>query len=201
MQRESNFELLRIVSMLLLIAHHFCVHSGILNTDSSNKIITFIFLPVGKICFVAFIAISMWFLVDKSFKATRWLKTWCEVFFYSVTFCLISLIINKPNSFFGVIHSLGSSFFPIAGNSHGFASSYLLFYLLFPFISKLMSITNKKQHIILLGIVFYAQIFEQILNKITFYSQPIFSELLLFVFCYLLMFCLKKYPIKKILII
>ena len=127
--RQSNFELLRIVCMIFLVAHHCCVHGGVLNTDSPYRFFALIFLPIGKICFVAFVALSMWFLTEKSFKSSRFVKTWLEVFFYSVSFCLISFIFI-PRSKLGMIRGGLASLLPITGNSHGFASSYLLFYLL-----------------------------------------------------------------------
>lgn len=68
-QRETNIELCRIVSMVLIIMHHCATHGGGTNIDGSiNKWIAYSFVPLGKICFNTFIAISMWFLVDSEFK-------------------------------------------------------------------------------------------------------------------------------------
>lgn len=189
--RESNIELLRIFCMLLIIAHHCVVHGGILNTNFLvNKIVASLFLPVGKICFITFIAISMWFFIDSDFSPTRFLKTWCQVFFYSVSFTIISFVIEGRFS----LNDFLSSLFPIAGNSHGFASSYLLFYLCLPFIVLATKNLRKKQARYLLLILFYAQVLSQIIGFIFQYYQPIYSELTLFIFSYVLMLNLKKWP-------
>ena len=192
--RQSNFELLRIICMLFLIAHHCCVHGGILNTDSPYKFFALIFLPVGKICFVAFVALSMWFLCEKPFKSSRFVKTWLEVFFYSVVFSLISFIF-LPRSKLGMIRGVLSSLLPIAGNSHGFAATYLLFYLLLPYIKKTVDVLNKKQLGFLIVILFYVQILEQIICKFTGWTQRIFSHPQLFLFCYATLLYLKRYPV------
>lgn len=193
--RDTNIELLRIICMLLIIAHHYVIHGGIFNTNCiSNKVTASIFIPIGKICFITFIAISMWFLIDKKFKTSRFLKTWIQVFFYSVSFTIISFIVEGRFS----IKDMFSAMLPIAGNSHGFASSYLLFYLCLPFVVLATRNVQKKQARCLLGILFYAQVLSQVIGYINQYSQPIFSELTLFVFCYVLMLNIKKWPPKFI---
>lgn len=190
--RSSNIEFLRILCMFLLIAHHCVVHGGAVTmTDSTNQLVSYAFLTVGKICFIIYIAISMWFFVDQSFKFERFVKTWLEVFFYSVTFTIISFFLGANISFIDLI----SSCFPIIGNSYGFAASYLLFYLFLPFIQRVTSTLNKLQSRYLLFLLFIAQIISQLMGSVTNYYQPLFSEITLFVFCYVLMFNLKKWPL------
>lgn len=192
--RDSNIELLRIICMFLIIGHHCIVHGGILETDENiNKMVSLIFVPVGKICFITFIAISMWFFVDNSkFKAIKFIKTWGMVFFYSFIFTLLSGYLEGGVT----VKKLLSSLLPIAGNSHGFASSYLLFYLLLPFIAIATEKLQKKAARYLLIITFYAQVISQIIGYLNSYYQQIFSEIGLFIFCYILMLNLKKWPIK-----
>ena len=81
-------------------------------------------------------------------------------------------------------------------NSHGFAASYLLFLLLYPFILLATRNTTKKQARYLLLLLFWIQILSQIFRTWTGYTQPVFSELTLFIFCYMLSLNLKRYPLK-----
>lgn len=194
-KRESNLELLRIICMFFLIAHHFTVHGGLLGLEfSSPKVVAILFLPVGKICFVAFIALSMYFLVDGTVKSSRFIKCWIEVLFYSVLLTIVTWLSG------GVVtgKDLFSSFFVMIGNSHGFAASYLLFLAIYPFILKISKNCTKSQARYLLFITFWIQIVSQILFKFTGYNQPVYSELTLFIFCYFLSLNIKRYPIKKI---
>ena len=194
-ERESNLELLRIICMVFLVAHHFAVHGGLLGLDFSlPKYVGLIFLPVGKICFIAFIAISMFFLVDGTNKSERFLKCWLEVIFYSVSLTIITWFMGGCIRF----RDLVSSFFVMISNSHGFAASYLLFLLIYPFILKATKKTTKKQARYLLIVVFWIQILSQIFRTWTGYTQPVFSELTLFIFCYVLSLNLKRYPIKQL---
>ena len=196
--RYTNFELMRVICMLLLVAHHYCVHGGILHTESRYKVIALLFYPAGKISFVAFIAVTMYFLVDKDFKSIRFIKIWLETFFYSVVFFLVSLFYATPVSKSDLIRNGIGSLFPIAGNSHGFAASYLLFYAFFPFISSYTKTLSKQRMQILLVILFYAQIVSSVIMTVTGHMQPILSHVQLFLFCYLLMIYIKKWAPRNI---
>lgn len=191
--RDSNIELLRIICMLIIIAHHCVVHGGAIYMENSlNKWIAIFLVPGGKIAFDCFLAISTWFLVDQKFKSERLIKIWLEVLFYSVAFSIFAYLLGTPFT----LQNWFSIFFPIAGNSHGFAASYLMFYLLTPFLYKMTQNLNKKQAKWLLLIVFYAEVMTQIIGNISQYTQPMFSELLLFILFYLIAYYYKKWPIK-----
>lgn len=46
--------------------------------------------PGGKICFDAFIVLSVWFLIDQSFKIEHFFRTWILTLFYSITFAVVA---------------------------------------------------------------------------------------------------------------
>ena len=196
-ERQSNFELLRIICMLLLIGHHYAVHGGLLSLTpgSHQQNIGRGLLPLGKMCFIAFIAISMWFLVDSTnAKFSRFMKTWMQVLFYSVTFTIISYIMGsvvRPIDFI-------SCFFVMTGNSHGFAASYLIFLLLLPFIIKATKGISKFQARYILVILFSIQVGSQILRAATKYNQPVYSEVTLFILCYFISLNFKRWPVEDL---
>ena len=194
--RDSNLELLRIVAMFMIIAHHCVLHGGAYtNASETNILISYFFIPGGKLGFDAFLALSMWFLVDRQFSSKRFLKMWTEVFFYSVVFAGVSVAFAA-----GPVGAEGwvGVFFPMIGNSHGFAAAYLVFYLLIPFLNKLMSRLTKAQTGFLLAVVFLMQVVSVVLGSYTQYYQQFPSEIILFVFIYILMVYLKRYPLKML---
>lgn len=192
-KRESNIEVLRIVSMILIIAHHLIAHGGAMTTSySKNQLISAAFIPVGKICFIGFLAISTWFLVDSKFQFRRFIKVWLQVCTYSFVFSVIAFFMGRDMS----IKDFLGSLLPIAGNAHGFASSYLLLLLLVPFLNKIMGCLGKTQARVLVIIVFYIQVGSQIIGKFINYTQPLQSEITLFILCYLISYNLKKWPVK-----
>ncbi len=193
-KRESNLELCRVLCMLLIIAHHAIVHGGILNIEgtSTNKILSLFLIPVGKIAFDCFIALSCWFLVDQKFKMNKFLLIWSEVLFYSVSFTIVAYFMGAQLTW----RNWFSIFLPISGNSHGFAASYLAFYLLIPFLKKMTQNLTKFQARILLLFLFYFEVCTKIIGYFAQYTQPMASELFVFILIYVLIFNLKNWPIK-----
>lgn len=194
-ERKSNIELCRIICMLLIIAHHCVVHGGAINIDTCiNKYIALFLLPGGKICFVTFLAISTWFLTDQSFKAERFFKMWLQVLFYSVIFTGISMCFDVTITTKNWISVL----FPIIGYTHGFAATYLAFYILIPFLSIVADKITCKQLQWLIMLLIHFQIISKVIGAVGGYNSPICSELLLFILCYYTTIYIKKNPIKII---
>ena len=195
--RNTTVELLRIICMLLIIAHHCVIHGGGYAMENGiNKWIAMIILPAGKICFDCFVAISAWYSVDTKFKASRFLKIWLEILFYNLVFTALTVALGEGYTApIGRRNWLGN-FFPMFGNSHGFAASYAVYCLLVPFLHKLAQQLTKRQTQLLLSILFGVQVFSSLLGSVTFYYQPMPSEVLLFVLFYYIAFYLKRWPTK-----
>ena len=70
--RNSSFELLRILSILLIISFHYFIHGNneqIFTSDfTSNKILAYTFGIWGRLGVNCFIFISSWFLVKSNFE-------------------------------------------------------------------------------------------------------------------------------------
>lgn len=195
-RRNSTIELLRILCMLLVIAHHGVVHGGALGMDPcANKVLASLILPGGKIAFTCFVAISTWFLVDQQFKGSRFLRAWLEVLFYSVAVIAISALLGAQVTARDWI----GAFLPIGGNTHGFAAAYLAFYLLLPVLSRISSGLSQAQvrWIVLVGA--YLQVIEKVLatyGMADLALHPFPSEILLFVLCYFVSLYIKKWGPK-----
>lgn len=195
-ERNSTIELLRIFCMLAVIAHHCVVHGGAMAMEPcTNKYIASLILPLGKISFTCFVAISMWFLVDQKFKASRFLRAWLEVLFYSVLMMLPTI------AFGGQVTAADwmGSFLPIGGNTHGFAATYLAFYLLLPLLNKTIQGFTRSQTLWCLFVLGYVQVFEPILAQFGLANlalHPFVSEIILFGFCFFLSLYLKRWPPK-----
>ena len=89
--RKSNFELLRIISMLMILSHHFAVH-GVLNSLAKtqvnniykqgsliNKLFTCFLMPGGEIGVALFFMLTGYFLFKK--QTTSILKVSVQTFF------------------------------------------------------------------------------------------------------------------------
>ena len=62
-KRKSKIELLRVLCMICLVAHHFTIHGNLyLNENIFVQRFSLIFAPLGKMCYVVFMVISSYFL-------------------------------------------------------------------------------------------------------------------------------------------
>ena len=145
-ERESSFELLRIIAMYAILISHFATH-GKFNYDTtviSIPRLWWYFIEMGgKFGVNIFVMISGYFLIiDKSglLNLKRILKFWGQVFFYSTAIYLVFTLS-------GIVEfSVGSfikSFFPITCDTWGFASTYFVLYLIHPFLNIFLKSLKK----------------------------------------------------------
>ena len=146
-KRESNFELLRIISMFLIVVNHFCVHTGFLFSENQLTInqlyIQFIQMG-GKLGVVAFVLISGYFLIDSSkVKISKILKLWGQVFFYSVIIYII-FIVFKLEKF--TIVGLIKNIIPLISARWWFATTYFVLYLFTPYINIFLKKLDRQTY-------------------------------------------------------
>ena len=132
-ERKSNIELLRIFAMILIILHHYSLHGGLISIDNNviNKMIGGIALIGGKIGVNIFVLIMGYFLIDSKFNFKKFLKLILQVLTYTVTFFIINLFI-RGNIDFDIIKK---SFFPTTFGTYWFITTYVVIYILSPYIN------------------------------------------------------------------
>lgn len=147
--------------MLLIVAHHYVVNSGVLDVMyqhplSANSILLFLFGMWGKIGINCFVLITGYFMCKSIITVKKFLKLVLEVEFYRVVIYLI-FIASGYESF-----SLTGAFkviLPITSIGTNFTGCYLVFYLCIPFLNILVRNMSEKQHRALLGLMFFTYIF------------------------------------------
>ena len=98
-KRESNIELFRIIVMLLIVAHHFVVNSGLTSAtgpiyNSSLNWRTVLLLIMGawgKIGINCFVLITGYFMCKASITVQKFCKLLSEVMFYKIIISLFFL--------------------------------------------------------------------------------------------------------------
>lgn len=159
--RSSNLELYRIVCMLLIVAHHYVVNSGLssmgepLTVDftSGNSIFLTLFGAWGKVGINCFIMITGYFMCTSEITVRKFLKLLVQIYFYRMLLFPIFLASGYETlSALRIIKLL----MPFGGFSDDFVSCFIIFYLTIPFLSMLTRNMNRSQHelllLILLGI-------------------------------------------------
>lgn len=148
--RDSNFELLRVLSILLIISFHCAFEGGFEYPEFCfNKFVVETFHMFGELGVNLFILISGYHMLYGKFKIRKLVTLLLEVQFYNwicVFLCVRfgMLTLDKRTVF--------TNFFPIAEYKYWFATAYVLIYLFSPYINKLLLHLEQKEFQRLLAI-------------------------------------------------
>ena len=179
--RQSNYELLRIIAMLLIVASHFAGHGGFeLSADkvTVNRIWLQFIIMGGKIGVNIFVLISGYFLIKRAdIKTSKVLKLLLQLIFYSVSIYVVFACLGWTT--FG-IKDLIKNCMPVIYRKWWFASAYFILYLLVPYINKLLVSLEQKAYIKLLIILTVCWCFIPTVFNMTYMS----NELLWFIYVY-----------------
>lgn len=153
--RDSNLELFRIIAMMLIVAHHYVVNSGLTAVDgpiysnylSWHSLFLLLFGAWGKVGINCFVLITGYFMCKSEISLKKFVKLLLQIELYKFIFYFIFLLSGyQPFS----IKILFRSLSPITSISSDFISCYLLFFLFIPFINILIKNINRRQHLILI---------------------------------------------------
>ena len=139
--RQSNFELLRIVCILLIIAFHYSVHgnqSAIFSSAiSANQVVSIVLGSWGLLGVNGFLFISAYFLIAKEsrFSTLKLLKLLLQTVFYSLGFVIVlaltGVITVDQQTIVGAVLS------PFTGQ-YWFVTAFCVLYLVHPFLNRII---------------------------------------------------------------
>ncbi len=162
--RSSNLELYRIVVMLLIVAHHYVVNSGLMDTGgkifsditSKKSLFLLLFGAWGKTGINCFVLITGYFMCKSNITLKKFCKLLFQVLFYRIIIGAIFLLTSYEGSSFG---GYVLSVLPVRKLDRGFTTAFIIFFLCIPFLNILVKNMTEKQHIMLLGVVSFTYIF------------------------------------------
>ena len=137
-RRESNYELLRIISIIFIIFHHFVIHStydfSIGTANVFNDFLVALFHAGGKFGVVLFVMITGYYMINKKeIKIKKLFLLEGQVLFYSILFYLVFVIFMGKEF---VVRELFMYLTPNINWVYWFFSTYFILYLLIPYINK-----------------------------------------------------------------
>lgn len=158
--RNSSIELLRLVSMLMIVGFHYvwCSNldqSWLTTQDISLKKIVyeFIYGGGGWVGNFIFFAISVWFLADRTTSLRSDLRrVWImerELLFWGILLFVVCVLLRQNGYYVGTSGDaamLVKSVFPLSMELWWYPTSYAIFLLLFPFLNKGMRSLGKDLH-------------------------------------------------------
>lgn len=156
--KNTNIEMLRIFSMLMIVSLHVLFRGGALeNINQVNINFTFAWLleAIAYTSVDMFVLITGYLCIDKCFKSKRILQIITITLFYSWIFLILQVLIFKD---YKNINSLITSILPISTGHYWFVTTYILLAIFYPFINKGIENISLISYriIILLGIVCFS---------------------------------------------
>lgn len=193
--RDSNYELLKIVAMLMIIMWHILCHGGVLNNSYGFSKVFFnclsTFLTVHVNCFIL---ITGYFQCKNKINLKKLLFLNNKAWFYRVIILLLFLLFSSR--LFGKLEIIYNLLpIPLITDDAWFFKLYLVLYLLSPFLNKLIGCFDKKEFryfLIVYGLLF--SLLPTITNELFFFNNDGYS-IQNFVFLYLIGAYLRNYPI------
>lgn len=147
--RQSNFELLRILAMCMIIAMHYMTKGMQLpklsiDTSLHNIIFRLLFAFCSSAVNV-YVFISGYFATDSKWSVEKLIRLWVQILLYSI---LIPVILNIAEMV--DISSMDLSvkqqiFLPISYEHYWFATAYVMLYLFSPILTTAIKQLDKKQ--------------------------------------------------------
>lgn len=161
-ERNSNLELYRIIVMLLIVAHHYVVNSGLMPVMEENplhvhSLFLYLFGMWGKTGINCFVMITGYFMCKSHISLRKFMKLLLEVYFYNIVITGIFLLTGYARPSFSTVFYV---LIPIQGFGGNFVACFMVFYLLIPFLNLLVQSMDSKLHLrlVLLCLLVYSVI-------------------------------------------
>lgn len=180
--------------MLLIVAHHFVVNSGVLDVMyehplSTNSIFLFLFGAWGKTGINCFMLITGYFMCKSNITLKKYVKLICEILFYNIIISLIFLVFGV-----GSVKDVLEGLLIVRNvDSSNFTACFLVFYLFIPYNNILLQNINQKQHKYLIVLFAFLYIFLETMPKFS----VVMNYVSWFAFLYIVAAYVRLHPIKN----
>ena len=189
-KRDSNLELYRIITMMLIIAHHYVVNSGLTSINggiyttptSWRSLFLLTFGAFGKTGINCFLMITGYFMCKSQITCRKYVKLFAEVIFYDILFNTIFWATGYAPF---TLSSFAKNILPFTEIAQNFTGCYLVFFLFIPFLNKLIQSLTQKQHLYLILLCSFTYIFMG--------TIPFFSVSMNYVSWYIVIFFIASY--------
>ena len=149
-KRNANFELLRIVAMLMILLLHYNSHADVL---------LHLGVPAGRVQIFAtilegfcitglntYVFLSGYFLSQSKIKPSKIIQLICQVYFYTILISAAMMIVgiyavHTDDSVFKTVQYL----FPISSEHYWFVTAYIIMYVFAPIMNAAVNVLSRKQ--------------------------------------------------------
>lgn len=202
--RNSNMELMRIVSMLFIIIFHliyrtFSIHDY--QMSSATYLLVRFIIAITLVHVNSFVLLTGYFQYEKKLKFSKLLSINNATWFYSILFLLIALFLTE-NMNIPLVYPITSldifkTLIPLDYGLYWYIGLYLLLYLLSPILNTVIANSNQKKLLKIIIVLFFVfSIIPTLTLDAAIYTNEGHS-LANFILLYFIGAYLRKYDISK----
>lgn len=155
--RNAKIELLRILAMVGIVAHHYVVHGGVLTqTESANTAIFLsAFASLGKWGVDVFVLVGAWFMVQRPARGKALSRIYSEVL--PLSWLIVALMAAT-----GWVALSGAdvreAIFPVILSEYWFVTAYVLLVLVAPYLTIVINALSQVQlaRLVIVGFVLWS---------------------------------------------
>ena len=155
-KRLANLELLRCVAMMMVVVLHFLGKGGLLTGGDRSlsegavelDAVGYAAWVLEAFCIVAvnvYMLISGYFLSFSSFKLSRLLQLWLQLWFYSVVVGVLAAAAGIVEETAVDTHYYLTLLFPVSMGHYWFMTAYVFLYMLVPLVGMAVKKMNREQ--------------------------------------------------------
>ncbi|MBD5494142.1 MAG: acyltransferase [Lachnospiraceae bacterium] len=145
-KREANLELLRVITMIMIVTMHLVNHGAMLDLAESGTVsyqIAWGLMGLGIPTINIYILISSYFLVESRFSSWRLVKLGMQVWFYAMVITLYFWISGRGER---DREYMVMSLTPIISDFYWFITMYVGMYILSPLLNHFVKSLSKRKH-------------------------------------------------------
>ncbi len=149
-KREPNFELLRVIAMLMIITLHYNSHSDALLQLGVPASAVNIFANIMESVVITglnvYVLLSGYFLSKGKVKLSRIVNLICQVYFYTLVISLVMAAVGASSGVrYSSLYKLVEYIFPISSEHYWFVTAYVIMYVLAPVMNAAVEKLTRKQ--------------------------------------------------------
>lgn len=156
-KRQANFELLRIVAMLMIIILHYLNKGGlILPYTQDNSTVNYAGHLIEAFCIVAvncYVLLGGYFMVESVWKPGRVVSLAAQILFYSLLIPVVLICAGVVSPGELSVYDWLNYVLPVETEHYWFASAYLILYLFAPLLAAGVKAVDQRTLRIIIGVL------------------------------------------------
>lgn len=195
--RESNYELLRIMSMFLIVLFHALSYSGFLyKATGPYRFLVYFIKELTLLHVNSFILVTGYFQCKGKMKLSKAVAINNATWFYKVLILLIFLYLGCFKTF-PTNMEIVTTLLPIDFGTYWFIGCYIVLYLISPILNKVIDNSSKKELQTTILILMFILSGLCLITTDLFYSNNCGRSLATFILLYFIGAYLRLYPLDK----